>query len=142
MEKENKDQELDILCGCRRVAEDITGTKIDTVKLILVNKDLKVLFVRSHKYWTLPGGRLEDHEDCLTKALDRELYEELTINLTDIAPIRRSLIFVHKGYVNYVTVTSTLPGIDFKLKASNEILEYRWVDIDLTKEPTEPLRGY
>jgi 8-oxo-dGTP pyrophosphatase MutT (NUDIX family) len=53
------------------------------VRAILITDEKKVLFIKRIKpnkstpYWVAPGGGVEDDDDSLLDALDRELEEEL-----------------------------------------------------------------
>ena len=94
----------------------------DAIKLYLFERTGKVLFVKSPRHWTLPGGKIEGSESEVD-TLVRELMEEvpfLSWTFLGIVHYQKSNDFrcaVFIGYVHKVEPTVTV---------ANEITEYVW----------------
>jgi ADP-ribose pyrophosphatase YjhB (NUDIX family) len=107
-------------------------------KALIVNEKSEILVVGQHppnepdKLWfDLPGGRVDEGEDDLDKALARELHEELRIEakvhelLTlSIAPKHPSRKYDILLAVYHCTITKGEPT------PSDDIVEAKWIPID------------
>lgn len=76
----------------------------------LIERDGRILLIAQHSdnkdYWSLPGGRFEDNESLAT-ALDRELQEEVGLQLASIEDRVGSFAFTftHDGEQHHVDGT-------------------------------------
>lgn len=78
-------------------SEDINRTE-RRVKVLLINSKEEITLAYSYNEYQFPGGHVEDRED-LSKALNRELYEEtgMDLDVSDIEPF----LFYAGYYDNY-----------------------------------------
>ena len=94
----------------------ITGVKI------VIKSGNQILFVKSKKYWTLPGG-LKEKGETEKQCLFRELSEELPG--LELGPIVREGEYKRDEWNS--AVYSTTIRNDQKIKIAREIVDYKWI---------------
>jgi ADP-ribose pyrophosphatase YjhB (NUDIX family) len=65
----------------------------------LIDDDGRLLLIKRTKpgqapYWTTPGGGVEDTDESVEAALQRELAEELGVEASGAAPVCRVTVYV------------------------------------------------
>ncbi len=103
-----------------------------SIKAIII-RDGKVLMVKDTKgLWELPGGRLKFGETP-EQALKREIQEELSLEITDISPIKNVLTFcTNKNDISkqYLVLFYECKVNDSVIKLDDESVTYEWVSLD------------
>jgi len=100
---------------------------------LLKNTDNKVLLLERarSKTWSLPGGRLNDDEEC-DLALLRELKEELNLDCTNPKPFGVNIL--KDSYQTKYCVYFTLDYSSLStLKISSEHSNFGWFDLEEIK---------
>ncbi|KKR02335.1 MAG: hypothetical protein UY16_C0072G0003 [Candidatus Gottesmanbacteria bacterium GW2011_GWA2_47_9] len=107
---------------------------VKTVSLLTIrDKKLLVVLSKKHTLWTPPGGKLEPTDKNPKVALEREVFEELRVGLTNIQEhIGISGISASGRPVYVYTYLADLAGDPVP---ANEIVGFRW--IGYTKEELE-----
>ncbi len=106
-------------------------------KCILENNEGKILILQRSNYknnesdykWDLPGGTVEDGEDC-REAIVRECKEEIGVNLNSFEP---KIIYSRPIPNKYFFIFSLCFSKDYEYEGDNirlsfEHVEYKWVD--------------
>lgn len=109
------------------------------VKVLIKNSYNQYLFIKRTELmqneaevsWDIPGGRIKP-EESLEKALQREVNEELGVDLSDTTSklLNAQDIFVPAKDLHVVRLTY---GLDADLKSislSNEHQDFRWIAAD------------
>lgn len=122
------------------MAKEIPGTHFvgEVAQKVIIKKDGKILLCQdvidaSHGYWDLPGGRLHKGETP-EEGLRREIQEELGIAITDLRPIRVSVLEkpassdIPRFFLIY-SASPEDPDQDFTL-AEDEIVKVQWFGRD------------
>ena len=117
------------------------------VKVLIRNSDGLFLFIQktellqneTRKSWDIPGGRIEPDEN-LTVALQREVKEELAVELTEkTALINAQDIFVTAKELHVVRLTYIVDQDIAALTLSEEHQAYRWCTIeDIIQQNVDP----
>ncbi|MBU1148596.1 NUDIX hydrolase [Patescibacteria group bacterium] len=93
----------------------------------------RVLLVKEgdDQIWKFPGGKVKGGES-LEKACQREVKEELGIDIKIIKPIKPLLVYRQAKTIFSITYLAKRQG---KIKPSKEIKDYKW--FPLTKLPED-----
>jgi 8-oxo-dGTP diphosphatase len=91
-------------------------------------------------YWAFPGGGVDAGETALEAGL-RELFEETSISIADLAPILETIVRIELGERRY-EITNFVIEVDERIEGQSSIeLEPRWVEIERALELTPMARG-
>lgn len=127
---------------------DLTGGVIQTTKAVLHDGDVEnFLLVREpDETWGLPGGAKDVEDADLLETLQRELREELSLELgeyevTDAKTTTEFLYeqqgserFGHKGFNNFFIVKVSDVGV---IRKEEQLLEVRWFTAAQAEEQLE-----
>lgn len=115
---------------------DNIGKVIATVDIVLIAQKTKVLLIKRGKEpfkdcWAFPGGRIEQKDDDILSAAQRELKEEthLNIPLKYIKTIGNSKRDP-RGFCLTNIFTASLDEIPKNTRAGDDAVDYDWFDIN------------
>lgn len=118
--------------------------KIISVAIAVINKDDKYLLTKRTQIdpedkdflpfvWNLPGGEIEKNENS-KEALEREVYEELHVNLQKYKPLPKIFTYSRNNYqfIFYV-FACRLKDENQEIILNEEASEYGWFTIEEIK---------
>jgi 8-oxo-dGTP pyrophosphatase MutT (NUDIX family) len=111
---------------------DDLGDDLDAVVKAVVHGNNLVLLLKNKRGWDLPGGHMKQSENKIS-ALQREVFEETGLNITDIQDVHMQAGNKHFFCVKFLTDDVTL---------SDEHSEYKFFNIEDIKNLKELSSDY
>ncbi|MBN2534234.1 MAG: NUDIX domain-containing protein [Spirochaetales bacterium] len=115
-----------------------------TVGALIVNKENKVLLLKSNKwsnYYVIPGGHIEPGED-MEDALRREIKEETNLDIYEIQLLGlQQCVYSDNFYEkkHFIFIDFICRTDESRVILNHEHQEYIWVDLEEIKNlPIEP----